>query len=153
MATEAGRGGARRRLGRRGDRCASRAPRSTPTCSAASSRAPSASTRRSRPPPRRRARFDAPLRARVDAGATRTGELGARLRELGAGEVELRQAAEETAQRATEIEIELTRIDAQAADAQRRRDEAEVEPAEGDDRGELAARVERLERGGSSSAR
>jgi chromosome segregation protein len=91
------------------------------------------------------ARFDAPLRARVDAGATRTGELGARLRELGAGEVELRQGAEEAAQRATEIEIELTRIDAEAADAQRRRDEVDAEPADGDDRGELAARLERLE--------
>ncbi len=91
------------------------------------------------------ARFEAPLRARVDAGASRTGELGARLRELGAGEVELRQGAEVAAQRATEIEIELTRIDAEAADAQRRRDEAEAEPAEGDDRVELAARVERLE--------
>jgi chromosome segregation protein len=91
------------------------------------------------------ARFEAPLRARVDAGASRTGELGATLRELGAGEVELRQGAEEAAQRATEIEIELTRIDAEAADAQRRRDETEAEPAEGDDRAELAARVERLE--------
>ena len=96
------------------------------------------------------ARFEAPLRARVDAGASRTGELGAKLRELGAGEVELRQGAEEAAQRATEIEIELTRIDAEAADAQRRRHEIEarvqgVEPADGDDRAELAARAERLE--------
>ena len=91
------------------------------------------------------ARFDAPLRARVDAGASRTGELGAKLRELGAGEVELRQGAEEAAQRATEIEIELTRIDAEAADAQRRRDEVDADPAEGDDRAELAARIERLE--------
>ena len=96
------------------------------------------------------ARFEAPLRARVDAGASRTGELGATLRELGAGEVELRRAAEEAAQRATEIEIELTRIDAEAADAQRRRDEVDaqmqhVEPADGDDRVELSARIERLE--------
>ena len=95
-------------------------------------------------------RFEAPLRARVDAGASRTGELGAKLRELGAGEVELRKSAEEAAGRATEIEIELTRIDAEAADAQRRRDEAgaqmqRAEPAEGEDRDELAARVERLE--------
>ncbi|MBA3348793.1 MAG: AAA family ATPase, partial [Actinobacteria bacterium] len=89
--------------------------------------------------------FEAPLRARVDAGATRTGELGAALRELGAGEVELRQRAEEAAQRATEIEIELTRIEGDAADARRRLAEAAAEPAEGDDRGELAARVERLE--------
>ena len=95
-------------------------------------------------------RFDAPLRARVDAGAARTGELGTALRDLGAAEVELRQAAEETAQRATEIEIELTRIEAEAADARRRLAEAaaqfeSVQPAEGDDRGELAVRAERLE--------
>ncbi|MBA2298247.1 MAG: AAA family ATPase, partial [Actinobacteria bacterium] len=90
-------------------------------------------------------RFEAPLRARVDAGSSRSGDLGGRLRELGAAEVELRQAAEDVAQRATEIEIELTRIEADAADARRRRDETGAVPAEGDDRGELAARVERLE--------
>ncbi len=90
-------------------------------------------------------RFEAPLRARVDANATRSGELGAKLRELGAAEVELRQAAEEAAGRATEIEIELTRIEADAGDARRRLAEADAEPAEGDDRVELAARVERLE--------
>ena len=90
-------------------------------------------------------RFEAPLRARVDAGATRTGELGTSLRELGAAEVELRRGAEAAAQRATEIEIELTRIEAEAADARRRLEEAASEPAEGDDRDELAARVERLE--------
>ena len=90
-------------------------------------------------------RFDAPLRARVDAGASRAGELGTALRDLGAAEVELRQGAEEAAQRATEIEIELTRIEAEAADARRRLDEAAAEPAEGDDRDELAARADRLE--------
>ncbi|HUH14577.1 MAG TPA: AAA family ATPase, partial [Gaiellaceae bacterium] len=91
------------------------------------------------------ARFDAPLRARVDAGATRTGELGASLRELGAAEVALRQGAEDAAQRSTEIEIELTRIEAEATDARRRLEEAGGEPAAGDDRDELAARAERLE--------
>jgi len=90
-------------------------------------------------------RFEAPLRARVDAGAARTGELGATLRELGAAEVELRRSAEETAQRATEIEIDLTRIEAEAADARRRLEEAAAEPVAGDERHELAARVERLE--------
>ncbi|MBA3475619.1 MAG: AAA family ATPase, partial [Actinobacteria bacterium] len=90
-------------------------------------------------------RFEAPLRARVDAGAARTGQLGATLRELGAAEVELRRSAEEAAQRATEIEIELTRIEAEAADARRRFEEAAAEPSEGDERDELAARVERLE--------
>ena len=89
--------------------------------------------------------FEAPLRARVDAGASRTGELGAALRDLGAAEVELRQSAEEAAQRSTEIEIELTRIEADAADARRRLEEASAEPAEGDDRAELAVRAERLE--------
>ena len=91
------------------------------------------------------ARFDAPLRARVDAGATRTGELGAQLRDLGAAEVALRQGAEDAAQRSTEIEIELTRIEGEAADARRRLGEAGAETAEGDDREELAARMERLE--------
>jgi chromosome segregation protein len=86
----------------------------------------------------------------VDAGAERTGELGASLRELGAAEVGLRQEAEDAAQRATTIEIELTRIEAEAADARRRLEEsragaAALEAAEGDDRDELAARAERLE--------
>jgi chromosome segregation protein len=90
-------------------------------------------------------RFEPALRARVDAGAARTGELGTTLRDLGAAEVELRQGAEEAAQRATEIEIELTRIEAEAADARRRLEEAGAEPAEGDERDELAARAERLE--------
>ena len=93
------------------------------------------------------ARFDAPLRARVDAGATRTGELGSQLRELGAAEVALRQGAEDAAQRATEIEIELTRIEGEAADARRRLGEAGADIAEGEDedRDQLAARAERLE--------
>ncbi len=91
------------------------------------------------------ARFEAPLRGRVDAGASRAADLGGKLRELGAAEVELRQSAEEAAQRATGIEIELTRIEAEAADARRRRDEAAAEPAEGDDRDELAAKLERLD--------
>ncbi len=90
-------------------------------------------------------RFDAPLRARVDAGAARTGELGSTLRELGAAEVALRQSAEDAAQRSTEIEIELTRIEAEAADASRRLEEAGAEPSEGEDRDELAVRAERLE--------
>jgi len=72
-----------------------------------------------------------------------------RLRELGGAEVELRRSAESAAERAAEIEIELTRIEAEAADARRRRDEAnpggESRPGEDDDRDELAAKVERLD--------
>jgi chromosome segregation protein len=91
------------------------------------------------------ARFDAPLRARVDAGAVRSGELGDELRRLGAAEVRLRQELEEASERVTTAEVELARLDAETGDARRRLDTAGVEPAEGDDRDELAAKAERLE--------
>jgi chromosome segregation protein len=92
------------------------------------------------------ARFDAPLRARVDAGSLRAGELGDELRRLGAAEVGLRQELEEASARSTAAEVELARIDAESAEARRRLTSAgDVDPAEGDDRDELAARVERLE--------
>ena len=91
-------------------------------------------------------RFDAPLRARVDAGSTRSGELGDELRRLGAAEVELRQELEEVGSRLTAAEVEIARIDGEKQEAARRLEEAgEVEPAEGDDREELAAKVERLD--------
>jgi chromosome segregation protein len=92
------------------------------------------------------ARFDAPLRARVDAGSVRAGELGEELRRLGAAEVGLRQELEEVSARATAAEVELARSDAESGEARRRLESAgDVEPAEGDDRDELAARAERLE--------
>jgi chromosome segregation protein len=91
------------------------------------------------------ARFDAPLRARVDAGAVRAGELGEELRELGAREVGLRQELEEASERVTTAEVELARLDAETGDARRRLEDAAAEPAEGDDRDELAAKAERLE--------
>ena len=91
-------------------------------------------------------RFDAPLRARVDAGSVRAGELGDELRRLGAAEVGLRQELEHASASATSAEIELARIDAESAEARRRLESVgEVEPSEGDDRDELAGRVERLE--------
>jgi chromosome segregation protein len=91
-------------------------------------------------------RFEAPLRARVDAGSTRAGDLGEQLRTLGATEVSLRQELDEAGTALTAAEVEIARIDAEASDATRRLESAgEVEPAEGDDRDELAARVERLE--------
>jgi chromosome segregation protein len=102
------------------------------------------------------ARFEAPLQARVDSGARRTGDLAGELRRLGAAEVEERQRSEEAAERAAAVDVELARLDAEAAEAQRRRDEAEealqqsvarpVETAVDDDREELAAKAERLER-------
>jgi len=91
-------------------------------------------------------RLDAPLRARVDSGALRAGALGDELRRLGAAEVGLRQELEEASERLTSAEVEIARIDAETGDASRRLEAAgEVGPAEGDDRDELAVRVERLE--------
>jgi len=92
-------------------------------------------------------RFEAPLRARVDAGAARTGELGEELRRLGAAEVELRQALSDAAERASAIDVEAARIEAEADEARRRLADAGTEErAEGDDREELNERAERLER-------
>ena len=94
------------------------------------------------------------MRARVDAGATRASELGAELRRLGAAEVELRQAADAASETVTGIEVELARLEGEAAEARRRLDEAVsagAEPAtagddaEAVDRDELAGRVTRLE--------
>jgi chromosome segregation protein len=91
-------------------------------------------------------RFEAPLRARVDAGAQRAAELGGELRRLGAAEVELRRAAAEAGERLASVEVELARLGAEAAGARRRLEAASAEPAEGDDRDELAERATRLER-------
>jgi chromosome segregation protein len=91
-------------------------------------------------------RLQSPVRARVDAGATRATELGTELRRLGASEVELRQSSEAAAERVTAVEIELARLDGEAAEARRRLEEAGAEePAQGDDRAELAARLARIE--------
>ena len=91
-------------------------------------------------------RLQAPVRARADAGAQRSSQLGAELRRLGAAEVELRQAADLASERATEVEVELARLVAEADEARRRFDAAGAdEAAEGDDRAELQARVERLD--------
>ena len=91
-------------------------------------------------------RFEAPLRARADSGSLRAGELGEELRTLGATEVNLRRELEEASASVTAAEVEIARVDADVADAARRLESAgEVEPAEGDDREELRARLERLE--------
>jgi chromosome segregation protein len=90
-------------------------------------------------------RAEAPLRARVDAGSLRASELAARLRELGAEEAELRRQASEAGERGAAVDVESARIGADADDARRRLAEAAAEPAEGEDRDELAAKVERLE--------
>jgi chromosome segregation ATPase len=56
-------------------------------------------------------RFEAPLKARVDSGGTRSGELGEELRALGAREAELRRAAAEAAERLAEVGIEAARLE------------------------------------------
>jgi chromosome segregation protein len=93
------------------------------------------------------ARLEASLRADVDAGAARSGELGTELRRLGAAEVELRQELAAASEAVSAVEIEAARIETEADEARRRLDEANAdEPAEGNDREQLAATVERLER-------
>jgi chromosome segregation protein len=91
-------------------------------------------------------RLEAPLQARADAGSGRVRDLGEELRRLGAREAEARGAAAEAAQALGAIEVELARVEAEAQEARRRLEAAGAEPAEGDDRDELEAKVERLER-------
>ena len=88
-------------------------------------------------------RFEAPLRARADAGASRTGALADELRRLGADEVEVRRLASEAGERLSAVDVERARIEAEADEARRRLEAAEAEPAEGDDRDELADKIER----------
>ena len=91
-------------------------------------------------------RFEAPVRERAEAQAARTTELGAALRRLGAAEVELRQRASQAGERLAAIDVELARTDAERDEAQRRLDAAAAEPAEGEDRDELAEKLARYER-------
>jgi chromosome segregation protein len=91
--------------------------------------------------------LEAPLRQEVDAGAARSGELGAELRRLGAAEVELRQELAAASEGVSALEVEAARIETEADEARRRLEQADAdEPAEGDDREQLVATVERLER-------
>jgi chromosome segregation protein len=93
------------------------------------------------------AHLETPLRAEVDTGASRSGELGAELRRLGAAEVELRQELAAASEAVSALEVEAARIEAEADEARRRFEHANAdEPAEGDDREQLVASVERLER-------
>ncbi|HEX6491073.1 MAG TPA: AAA family ATPase [Gaiellaceae bacterium] len=91
-------------------------------------------------------RFEAPLRARVDAGGSRTGAAAGALRELAAREAELRRGAAEAGERAAAIDVELARLEAEASACRRRLEQAGAEPAEGLERELLAERLVRLER-------
>jgi chromosome segregation protein len=92
------------------------------------------------------ARFEAPLRQVVEAGAARTFALGAELRRLGADEADLRRATVEAAERLSAIDVELARAGAEVEEARRRLEAAGAEPAEGESAEELAVRLERLRR-------
>jgi len=91
-------------------------------------------------------RFEGPVRRRAEAQAARTTELGTELRRLAAAEVELRQAASAAGERLSAVDVELARTDAEREEAQRRLDAAAAEPAEGEDRDELADKLDRYER-------
>ncbi|MFN8186994.1 MAG: AAA family ATPase [Gaiellales bacterium] len=92
-------------------------------------------------------RFEAPLQARVDAGAETAAAAGEALRRLGAQESELRRAASEAAQRVSEVEIEAARAGAERDDVLGRLPEGTVaEELPDEAREELATRRERLEK-------
>jgi chromosome segregation protein len=92
------------------------------------------------------ARSEPTLRARADAGSTRTGELAEELRRLGAAEAEVRREAAEVSARASAVDVELARLQAERKEAERRLEAAGAEPAVGDDREALLERAERLRR-------
>ena len=92
-------------------------------------------------------RFGPALAARVDAGEGRSGDLGARLRELGAREADLRRAASEAAERLTGVQIEAARLEREREEAAARLPEGqEPEALTEEEAGELRIQVERLER-------
>ncbi len=90
-------------------------------------------------------RSESPLEAETRTESSRAGELAADLRRLGAAEAELRHEATAAGERASAVEVELARLEAEAGEARRRLAEANAEPTEGP-RDELATKLERLER-------
>jgi chromosome segregation ATPase len=92
-------------------------------------------------------RFEAPLRARVDAGGSRSAELGETLREIGAREAELRLAAGEAAERLAAVGIEAAGLEREREDILARLPEGETPDALTDEQvEELRAEIARLER-------
>jgi chromosome segregation ATPase len=92
-------------------------------------------------------RLEPSLRARVDAGGSRAGELGAELRRLGGLEAELRRAASEAAERVSAVGIERARLEAEREEILRRLPEdAEAEALGNEEAEELRAQLARLER-------
>jgi chromosome segregation ATPase len=92
-------------------------------------------------------RLEPALKARVDAGGSRAGELGEELRRLGGLESELRRAAAEAAERVSGIGIERARLEAEQEEVLRRLPEdAEAEALEDEEADVLRGQLERLER-------
>ncbi len=87
--------------------------------------------------------LEAPLREQVEAGAGQAGELGATLRRLGAEEAALRDRTNVESERLAQLGVELARLDSEAEDAERRLGGDGVIPADGDEREELALKLER----------
>ncbi len=90
-------------------------------------------------------RHEAPLEAETRTESGRASELAAELRRHGAAEADLRHEAAGAGERASAVEVELARLEAEAAEARRRLSEAAAEPADGP-REELEAKLLRLER-------
>jgi chromosome segregation protein len=92
-------------------------------------------------------RFEPALRARADAGGTRTAELGEELRRLGASEAELRRAASEAGEAAAAIAVEAARLEAEVNELRGRLPEdTGPESLTDEETAELGTTVERLER-------
>jgi chromosome segregation protein len=92
-------------------------------------------------------RLEPALAARVDAGGTRSGALGDRLRTLGAQEANLRREAGDAVERLTAVEVEAARLGRERDEIAARLPEgqhAEALPEEEAD--ELRTQVARLER-------
>jgi chromosome segregation ATPase len=93
------------------------------------------------------ARFETPLRARVDAGGSRSGELGEALREIGARETELRLAAGEAAERVATVGIEVAGLERERKEILAQLPEGDAsEPLTDEQVEELRAEIARLER-------
>jgi chromosome segregation protein len=92
-------------------------------------------------------RFEPALRARVDAGGSRSTELGEQLRALGGQEAELRRAAGEAAERLTAVGIEAARLEREREELVERLPEGEEAAELGDEEVDaLRTEIARLER-------
>ncbi len=90
-------------------------------------------------------RFEPALAARVDAGGSRSGEAGERLRELGAREADLRREASDAAERLTQVQIEAARLEREREEiAARLPEDAEGEPLTDEESDALRTQVSRL---------